>query len=58
VEVELLEVVEVEHPAEQVVVVKEHLDVLELHQVVLIPVEVVEVTLIMQAHQEQVVQEL
>ena len=57
-EVELLEVVEVEHPAEQVVVVKEHLDVLELHQVVLIPVEVVEVTLIMQAHQEQVVQEL
>ena len=55
---ELLEVVEVEHPAEQVVVVKEHLDVLELHQVVLIPVEVVEVTLIMQAHQEQVVQEL
>tara|TARA_R110002020_G_scaffold194821_2_gene395716 strand:+ start:627 stop:803 length:177 start_codon:yes stop_codon:yes gene_type:complete len=58
VEVELLEVVEVEHPAEQVVVVKEHLDVLELHQVVLTLVVVVEVTLIMQAHQEQVEVEL
>tara|TARA_R100000988_G_scaffold59832_1_gene29947 strand:+ start:468 stop:599 length:132 start_codon:yes stop_codon:yes gene_type:complete len=39
-----------------VVAVKDHLDVLELHQVVLILVAVVEVMLTMQPHQEQVVQ--
>jgi hypothetical protein len=58
VEVDLLEPLELEHLEDQVVVVKEHLDVLELHQVVLIPVVVVGVTLITQVHQEQVDQEL
>ena len=55
---DLLEPLELEHLEDQVVVVKEHLDVLELHQVVLIPVVVVGVTLITQVHQEQVDQEL
>jgi hypothetical protein len=40
-----------------VVVVKEHLDVLELHQVVLTLVVEVEEMLIMQVHQELVDQE-
>jgi hypothetical protein len=55
VEVDLLEPLELEHPEDQVVEVKAHLDVLELHQVVLTLVVEVELMLITQVHQEQVV---